>query len=251
MIVPSSLASLGMTLLVAATAAAQDSIPVRHLLAVDVSRLAPFQREYDIVAYTADSSIHLGTRYVSLEAADLGGVSGWLLVERRTGVVPGADSLFIAPDARPLRWSSNVGPARLAAAFVGDTIMGAMSMGAAKQNVLVGGRPDLLVSGPMVELILGLLPLNDSWRDSAAVLALDVARRSVLPVELSVLAVEYVPADTMVERPTYLVALRSERQTILYWVDAETGAVLRMQQQLPAQATLLEYRIRPDTVPIP
>jgi hypothetical protein len=107
------------------------------------------------------------------------------------------------------------------------------------------------VSGPMVELILGLLPLGDAWRDSAAVLAMDVARRTVIPVELSVLGVEYMLADSVLPRALNLVALRSERQTILYWVDAQTGAVLRMQQQLPSQATLLEYRIRPDTVAIP
>jgi hypothetical protein len=246
-----SLTAFGMTVMIAATAAAQDSIAVRHLLALDVSRLAPFQREYDIVAWTGDSSAIIGTRHVGLEPADLGGVSGWLLVERRTGTVPGAESLFVAPDARPLRWSSAVGPARLATAFVGDTIMGAMTIGAAKQNLLFGGRPDLLVSGPMVELILGLLPLGDSWRDSAAVLAMDVARHAVVPVELSVLGTEYLPADSVAQRATNLVALRSERRTILYWIDAETGAVLRMQQQLPGQAILLEYRIRPDTVAIP
>jgi hypothetical protein len=234
----------------ATVAQGQDSVSVRHLLALDISRLAPFQRSYDVIVYQGDSATVIGTRDVSLEAADLvGGVSGWLLVEGRSGAVPAADSLYLAPDARPMRWSSVVGPARLAAAFVGDTLMGATQVGTAKQNLLLPGRPDLLVSGAMVELALGLLPLADLWRDSAAVLAMDPARRTVVPVELVMLVAEDLQTDSLASRLTFLVALRSERQSVLYWVDAETGAVLRMQQRLPAHVgSLLEYRIRPDPV---
>ncbi len=248
-------AVLGMTVMLAIPTMAQDTIAVRHLLALDISRLATFHRSYDIVIYQGDSATVIGTRDVSLEPSDLAGANGWLLVERRTGSVPAADSLFIAHDARPVRWSSSVGPARLAAAFVGDTVMGATTVGSAKQNLLLTGRPDLLVSGSMVELVLGLLPITDLWRDSAAVLAMDVARRAVIPVELTLLGVEELKTDSVMFRPTNVVALRSERQAVLYWVDAETGAVLRMQQALPPHVgTILEYRIRPvrvDTVATP
>ena len=246
-----SFAAVGMTTLVAAVAQAQDSIMVRHLLAVDVSRLTSFHRRYDIVVHQGDSATVIGAREVSLQPSELAGANGWLLVERRSGSVPSADSLFLAPDARPVRWSSALGPARLAAAFLGDTLMGATQVGIAKQNLLLAGRPDLLVSGSMVELILGLLPLGDSWRDSAAVLVLDPARREVIAVELAVLVAEELQTDSLVSRPTHVVALRSERQSILYWVDAETGAVLLMQQALPPHVgSLLEYRIRPDTVAV-
>ncbi len=239
----------------ARTTAAQEPIPVRHLLALNIARLAPFHRTYDIIVYRGDSATVLGTREVSLEPAEMPGVTGWLLVERRGGDVPAADSLYLAPDARPMRWSSTVGPARLAAAFVGDTLMGATTVGSAKQNLLLPGRPDLLVSASMVELVLGLLPLEDAWRDSAAVLALDPASRAIIPVELSMLGPEDIQTDSIAVRSTWVVAVRSERQSILYWVDVESGAVLRMQQLLPAHTgSLLEFRIRPspiDTVATP
>lgn len=246
-----SFTAFAMTVLLAAAAPAQDTIPVRHLFALDISRLAPFHRSYDVIVYQGDSSSIIGTRDVTLAPMEIGGVAGWVLVERRTGAVPASDSLFIAADARPLRWSSTIGAARLAAAFVGDTLMGATQVGSAKQNLLLAGRPDLLVSGSMTELVLGMLPLVEGWRDSAAALSLDPARREVVPVELTMLGLEDLQTDSIVMRPTHVVALRSERQSILYWVDAETGAVLRMQQALPAHVgTLLEYRIRPDTVAI-
>lgn len=231
---------------------AQDTIPVRHLLALNVARLEPFRRSYDIIVYQRDSSVIIGSRDVSLEQSELAGTAGWLLVERRTGAVPAAESVFVAPDVRPVRWSSSVGPARLAAAFVGDTIMGATTVGSARQNIRIVGRPDLLLSGAMVELALGLLPLHDQWRDSAAVIALGLAGQAVVPVELTMLGSEELQMDSVSTRATSVVALRSEQRSVLYWVDAESGAVLRMQQVLPPHVgTLLEYRIRPSVIVAP
>jgi len=232
-------------LLAAGPSGAQDSIQVRHLLALNVSRLAPFHRTYDIIVHHEGVDTVIGTREVMLEPSELAGAGGWLLVERRSGSVPAADSLFLAPDARPVRWSSVVGAARLAAAFIGDTLVGATTVGSAKVNLLLAGRPDLLVSGSMVELVLGLLPLDADWRDSAAVLAADVSRRVVVPVELTMLGPDEVRMDDLTSRPALVVSLRSERQSVLYWVDAESGAVLRMQQLLPPHVgSLLEYRLR-------
>lgn len=226
-------------------AEAQDTIPVRHLLALNVARLEPFRRSYDIIVHRRDSSVNIGSRDVSLEQAELAGTAVWLLVERRTGAVAAAESVFVAPDVRPMRWASSVGPARLAAAFVGDTIMGATTVGSARQNLRIMSRPDLLLSSAMVELVLGLLPLEDQWRDSAAVLALGVAGQTIVPVELTVLGAEELQMDSATTRPTSVVALRSEQRSVLYWVDIQTGAVLRMQQLLPPHVgTLLEYRIR-------
>ncbi|HET9453735.1 MAG TPA: hypothetical protein VFO66_05565 [Gemmatimonadaceae bacterium] len=226
-------------------AVAQDSIAVRHLLALDVGRLAPFRRTYDVIVHRRDSATTIGEREISLERADQGGTTGWLLVERRSGAVAAAESLFVAPDLRPLRWSSALGTARLAAAFLGDTIMGATTIGTAKQNLLVAGRPDLLVSGAMVELVLGLLPLDEEWRDSAAVLSMGVASRDIVPVELVAVGMEDLLVDSAAMRPTVVVALRSELRSALYWVDMESRAVLRMLQVLPAHVgILLEYRLR-------
>lgn len=236
----------------ASDAGAQDTIPVRHLLALDVGRLEPFRRSYDVVVHQQDSTVTIGQRDISLEAAEFAGTNGWLLVEHRSGSVPAAESLFVAADVRPIRWSSSLGAARLAAAFVGDTIMGATMVAGTKRNLLVSGRPDLLVSGAMVELVLGLLPIRDQWHDSAAVLALGADGSAIVPVELVMLGDEELQTDSVSTRPSIVVALRSERQSVLYWVDSETGAVLRMQQVLPAHVgVLLEYRIRPAGIAAP
>ena len=234
----------------AGRAGAQDSIPVRHLLALDLTRLEPFRRTYDVIVHRGDTAVTIGTREVSLEQADFAGASGWRLVEQRTGAVAAAETLFVANDVRPVRWSSSIGPARLAAAFVGDTIMGATTVGGTRQNLLIGGRPDLLVSGAMVELVLGLLPLAEQWRDSAAVLALGVAGRAIIPAELLMLGQEELALDSVTTRLANVVVLRAEDRSILYWVDVETRAVLRMQQLLPAHVgSLLEYRIRQPVTP--
>ena len=228
---------------------AQDSVAVRHLLALDLGRVAPFRRTYDIIVHRRDSATTIGEREVSLEPSEFAGTTGWLLVERRSGAVPSAESLFVAPDLRPLRWSSALGAARLAAAFLGDTIMGATTVGTSRQNLLVVGRPDLLVSGAMVELVLGLLPLQDEWRDSAAVLSMGIATRDVTPVELVAVGLEDLLVDSASVRPTVVVALRSEQRSALYWVDTVTREVLRMQQVLPPHVgILLEYRLRPPSL---
>lgn len=228
---------------------AQDSLAVRHLLALDLGRIAPFRRSYDIIVHRRDSATTIGEREVSLEPSEFAGTTGWLLVERRTGAVPSAESLFVAQDLRPVRWSSALGVARLAAVFLGDTIMGAATLGTVRQNLLVAGRPDLLVSGAMVELVLGLLPIEEEWSDSAAVLSMGIATRDVVPVELVAVGRELLPMDSVSVRPTIVVALRSEQRSALYWVDTDTRAVLRMQQVLPPHVgILLEYRLRPPSL---
>lgn len=230
----------------AGTVGAQDSVVVRHLFALDVSRLAPFRRSYEMVVHRPDSSFVIGVRDVELLQAERAGTMGWLLVERRTGTVAATESLFVAADARPVHRSSWLGSARLAAAFVGDTILGATQVGLAKQNLLIAGRPDLLVSGAMVELLLGLLPLEDQWTDSAAVLSVTASGRRIIPVELMTLGREELQVDSLTSARTSVVALRSEERSILYWVEVATGAVLRMQQLVPGHVgSVLEYRFLP------
>ena len=227
-------------------AAAQDPVVERHVLALDLGRVTPFHRTYDIIVHRRDSSTTIGSRDVTLQEHALGGVTGWLLAERRTGSVAAAESLFLARDLRPVSWSARLGPARLAVVFVGDTILGATTIGPTKQNLLLVGRPDLLVSAAMVELILGLSPLGPQWSDSAAVLSVGVAERDVRPAELAVLGEEEIPVDSLTYRRARVVTLRTDAMSALYWLDPETGVVWRMQQVLPAHVgMLLEYRLRP------
>jgi hypothetical protein len=228
-------------------------LATRHLLALDISRVQPFRRTYDIVVHARDSTIVLGQREVALDSASYAGVPGWLLVEARTGVVPAAESLYLAPELRPIHWSSALGTARLGVEFVGDSIYGATTSPMGRQSIVLAGRPDLLVSGAMVEMLIPLLPLTSAWSDSVGVFTVDAAMSAVLPAELAVIGEENLMVDTVTPRPAWVVALRAGPRHVLYWIDKETGAALRIDQPLPAHiGTLLEYRIRSESgVPAP
>jgi hypothetical protein len=249
-------AVVSVTLLVVVTTRleSQDTVsaPVRHLLPVDLSRVQPFRRTYDMIVHTADSSIVLGQREVRLDSAAYAGAPAWLLVETRTGVVPAVESLYVAPDMRPLHWSSTLGSARLGAEFVGDSIYGATTAPSGKQNIVLGSRPDLFVSAAMAETLLPLLPLTSTWMDSVGLLAADLVATTVLPAEIVVVGEEDLALDTLSQRASWVVAIRTASRSVIYWIDKENGATLRMEQALPLHiGRLLQYRLRADPPPAP
>ena len=247
-------ALLALTLLagVAVGSPAQDTAAVvaRHVLPFDATRLRPFRRAYDMIVHTRDSGIVIGQREVILAPATYAGKPAWLLVESRSGLVPAAETLYVDPDMRPLHWYAAQSDARMGATFVADTVFGAASAPAGSQSLIIAGRPDLLVSQAMIEMVLPLLPLTAEWTDSAAVLAVDLAAAAVIPVELSVIGEEPVLIDSTHSHPAWVVAMRAEARTILLWIDRESGEVYRVQQPLPTHVgTLLEYRWRSDATP--
>jgi hypothetical protein len=151
---------LALLLASAHLSAAQDSsAAVRHPLPLDTSRVQPFRRTYDVFVHARDSIVVLGQREVVLSAATYAGLPAWLFVETRTGAVPSIESLYVAPNLKPIHWSSALGPARLGVEFVGDSIYGATTAPTGRRNIVLAGRPDLLVSGAMAEAFLPLLPL--------------------------------------------------------------------------------------------
>lgn len=242
--------ALTLLLVLAERGDAQDTAAVvRHLLSLDISRVQPFRRTYDMIVHTRDSSVVLGRRDVVLTSAIYAGAPSWLLVETRSGLVPAVESLYVAPDMRPLHWSSTLGSARLGVEFVGDSLYGATTSPTGKQNIVIAGRPDLMVSASMTEMLLPLLPLTTGWTDSAAVLAVDLSSSAVVAAELAVVGEEDVTVDSLTLRPSWVVALRVGARHVLYWVEKETGTPRRIEQPLPAHAgTSLEYRYRPEAI---
>ena len=235
----------------ARVAPAQDTIAVhRHLLALDLARVRPFVRSYDMVVYAGDSAHVVGQRDIALTESAYAGQPAWLMVELRTGIVPSTDSLFLAPDLRPLHWSSELGRSRLGAEFSGDSIFGVTVTPTARHNLILGSRPDLLVSTAMLELIVGVLPLSGEWSDSAALLAVDAGGAIVIPAELALTGTEQgVNGDTT---GVWLMAVRTERGELQLWIDKATGAVARVAQSLPAHVgTRLEFRPRMAPVVAP
>lgn len=231
---------------------AQDTtVTLRHLLSLDISRVQPFHRSYDMIVRGVDSAYVIGQRDVALTPGVYAGTPAWLLVESRSGSVAAVESLFIATDLRPMHWSSALGEARLGAEFVGDSIYGAATMHAYKQNLVVNGRPDLVVNGSMLETLLPLLPLTSTWSDSVGVFGVDLTATQLVPAELAVVAEEQLAVDSASTRASWVVALRSGERHIVVWVDKESGIALQTRQLLPSHVgRQLEYRLRPPPTPV-
>lgn len=228
----------------AQAAAGQDTIATpRHVLALDVTRMHPFTRSYDMVVHVGDSAHVIGQRDVSVSEATYAGQPAWLLVETRTGIVPSIDTLFLAADIRPIHWSSELGKSRFGAEFSSDSIFGVTVTPSARRSLILGSRPDMLVSTAMIETIAGLLPLTPEWSDSAAVLAVDAGEATVIPAEMAITGSE--PGISGDTSGTWIMAIRTERGQLQLWIEKATGQSVRVEQALPAHVgSRLEYRAR-------
>ena len=223
---------------------AQDSTSSRRdSLPLDLQRVTPFVRQYDIVVESRDSIRVIGQRTLALQRGTFAGSAAWVLVETRSGISTAVDSLFITPALRPIHWTSTLGVARLGAQFARDSIYGVTTSPGARQNIIMPAPSDLMVSGAMVEAVLPLLPLAAGWTDSVAILAIDPTSAAVVPAQLIAFGDEMVALDGAPPRPAWVVALRTDPAFVLFWLDRETGAIVRVQQALRGGA-FLEYRLR-------
>ena len=226
-----------------AATAAQDTAVVNSsgpMFGADTARVAPFNRQYDMYAWIGDSIVSLGTRTVRLDSAVHAGTRAWVLVETRTGAVPAAESLYLTRSMRPLQLTGAVGQARLTLAFGRDSIFGGTTGPAGRQTVILEGGSDLVVSTAMLEALFPLLHWTPYRVDSVKVLVVDHVSSAVVPAELAVIGEDSVDA-----RAAWVVALRAPARSVLFWVDQQTGALLRLQQPLPLNgASMLEYRLR-------
>lgn len=235
----------GMVLAVALTgaAAAQDTAAVvarPPLLDADTTRLVPFVRDYEMFAWVGDSIVPLGTRTVRLESAAHAANPGWLIVETRTGAVPAVESLHLSRTLRPRQWSATLGHARLALAFSRDSIFGGTTGPGGRQTIIQAGAESLVVSTAMLEALFPAMTWTPYRTDSVAVLVADHVASSVVTAELTVIGEDSVDA-----RAAWIVVLRAPGRSVLFWVDRDTGALLRLQQPLPLNgASMLEYRFR-------
>jgi hypothetical protein len=238
-------AIIGLTLFGAGSAAvrAQDSTRSglrAPLLGADTSRMASFSREYDMFAWIGDSVVSLGTRAIRVDSAMHAGTAAWLIVETRTGAVPAAESLYVSRSVQPVQWTASLGNARLTLAFGRDSIFGGTTGPGGRQTIVLSGGPSLIVSTAMMETLFPLLQWTPYRSDSVQVLVVDHVSSSVIPAELAVIGEDSVDA-----RPAWIVVLRAPARSVLFWIDQETGTLLRLQQPLPLNgASMLEYRLR-------
>jgi hypothetical protein len=229
------------------TVRAQDTIAIRHLLPLDISRVQPFHRSYDMITHAGDSSWVIGQRDLTLTDTTYAGTPAWLLVETRTGVVPAAESLYLARDLRPIHWASTLGQARLGLEFVGDSILGATTSPLGRRSIVAPSKPDVIVSVGMLELLLPLLPLEQRDTDSVSVLQVDAATTSISTAGLAVedQAFDIVPA-------AWLATLSIDSAKTLVLVRKDTREPFLMSISLPRHVgTWLTYERRPDAAVAP
>lgn len=248
-------AALAALVVASSTSVAQDSLlavppapPIRHILGLTFSGVRPFYRTYDVNVLAGDSTIRIGRRDVSLSEALLPDSSmGWMLTERRDGVVPGVDVVLLAADLRPVSWSATLGGSQLELDFDSDSMSGS-SRGprGGRATITAACPPDVVLSGAMLELLVSLLPLSASWADSVNVLWSDLAGTEVAGAELLVMGEDSVAVAGGPTRQAWLVGLNAEERRLVLWVDKQTGVAIKSQQAVPAHTgTLIEYRERP------
>lgn len=229
-------------LLTAVPALAQDSAAAGATWRVDPGRAAPFRSAYRMRVDLGDSSQVIGERTVEMVAATYADAPAWLIVERRTGAVAAAESLYVTPEMRPLRWSGSVGPATLAMVFARDSVFGATSGPGGRQSVLAPVAPKTVISVAMLEALLPMIVLTPYFADSVSIMSVGQASVSSVAAELVVLGEEEGTGH-------WIMALRAPAQTLILWVDKMSGRLVRSQQPLPLHtASLLEFhRIEPAT----
>ena len=236
--VNSELIALGMVIMLAtsnllrAQVQTGDAAPRRFRIPAAV--IAPGQFIYQTTLERDAGSTILGTRTVTVSQTSYAGAPAWLLLEARSGDgIPAADSLFAGiVDLHPIHWSSTLGGARLAAEFRGDTVFGATSAPSGRRSMVAAVPNGTLVSGPMLETVLRLLPLQTGWEDSTGTLSVSLSGNSVLPTRLSVVSEDRVrvPAGTF---DCWVVAVHADPGRGLYWVTKSDPIVVRTALDVP------------------
>ena len=227
---------------------AQDTTAtIRHLLPLDISRVQPFHRVYDMVTRVGDSTYVIGQRDLTLTEATYASAPAWLLVETRTGAVPATDSLYLAPDLRPIHWSSSLGRARLGLEFVGDSIFGATTSPLGRQNLLIPSKPDVIVSVGMAEVLLATLPLTVQWADSVHVLAIDLSSAAVRPAYFMVTD-EVQPTRDSLAYVQHVTLMSGPSETV-FTIDSMSRDVQSVSMSVPQHVgARVEFRQRPAAV---
>ena len=173
----------------------------------------------------------LGTRTVEVTETQLGGVSTWLIAERRTGSsVPTTDSLWLTRgELTPVRWVGTIDRAQLAASFAHDSIFGALQNYAGRSSFTAPLLPGVLVTPGMTERILEMLPLRSGYRAAASLLLVDMGTPRALPAELVVEREERIRTPSG-DADCWVVVVRAGVMEERLWVDKARRIVVRTEQ---------------------
>jgi len=226
---------LALTALRAAGAQVQAGENTPRKFRIPAAVIAPGQYVYQTTLEQNSGTTVLGTRTIAVSQTTYAGSPVWLLLETRAGDgIPAADSLLTGiVDLHPVHWSSNLGGARLAAEFRGDTVFGATSAPAGRRSMVAAVPSGTMISGAMLETVLRLLPLQTGWEDSTGTLSISLNGNMVIPTRMSVIGEDRVrvPAGTY---DCWVVAVHADVGRGMYWVTKTDPIVVRSVLDVPA-----------------
>jgi hypothetical protein len=193
--------------------------------------LRPATYEYQLSLVRGGVTTPLGQRVVEVSDANVGGVPGWLIAERRVGTaVPTTDSLWVSRnDLVPERWAATIDRARLAVAFTRDTAFGAVQSYRGRASFAAAVPPSVLLTGGMVERVIELLPLRDGYRAAASLLLFDLSTPRALDAELAVERSERTRIGSA-DLDCWVVVLRAGVLEQRLWVTRDAPRVVRTEQ---------------------
>lgn len=213
----------------AAPLVAPDSIA--PFVRPDGALLRPAIYEYELSLVRNGATTPLGQRVVEVSDANVGGVPGWLIAERRVGTaVPTTDSLWVSKsDLSPERWAATIDRAQLAVAFARDTAFGAVQSYRGRASFAAPVPPSVLLTGGMVERVIELLPFHDGYRSAASLLLFDLSTPRALDAELMVERSERTRIGSS-DLECWVVALRAGVLEQRLWVTRDAPRVVRTEQ---------------------
>jgi len=242
---PARAALVGAALAIGSPIAAQDSSstpPGVVAPSAATDSVYPFQppvgapmrtgaTSYRLSLLRATGPSSLGTRTVEVTETQLGGISTWLIAERRTGSsVPTTDSLWLTRgELTPVRWVGTIDRAQLAASFAHDSIFGALQNYAGRSSFAAPVLPGVLVTPGMTERILEMLPLRSGYRAAASLLLVDMGTPRALPAELVVEREERIRTPSG-DADCWVVVVRAGVLEERLWVDKSRRLVVRTEQ---------------------
>ena len=193
--------------------------------------LRPLTSVYQLTLVRNGLQTPLGTRTVDVSDANVGGVAGWLIAERRVGSpVATTDSLWVSKaDLTPERWSATIDHALLGVAFTHDSAFGAVQSYRGRASFAVAMPPGALLTGGMVERVLELLPLREGYRAAASLLLFDLATPRALDAQIAVERSERTRVGSS-DADCWVVVLRAGALEERLWVTRDAPRVVRTEQ---------------------
>lgn len=215
-------------------AAPAEAAPAAGAEAFDTGRLRPYTLHYDVAMEGGMVNLAFESTQ-TLAETEHDGRPGWLLVSTASlpmGAVTDSTVLDRATLA-PLARTVHQGPATIRLAYAADAVEGTMEMPGQTMPVEAALEAPLSIEGASLEAGLGALPLEEGYRAAFTSFDLMAQRPQALTIEVAGSEAVTVPAGTF---EAWIVRFSEGDGGGTFWVDRETGLVVRSERRVPPQA---------------